>query len=343
MDKHACIILAAGRGTRMESSRAKVLHPIAGRPMLHYPLQTARQIGSERIVVVVGHQRADVEQAVGAPDVEFVLQERQLGSGHAVAVCEQAFAGYDGTVVILCGDVPFISSATLERFLAEHAAADAAVSVLSVHLEDPHGYGRIVRGSQDELHAIVEHRDATPPQLLIHEINTGIYCCRASFLFSALKKIGTDNDQGEYYLPDIIAIGRTQDLPVQAIAAREWQEVEGINDRAGLARAEERMQTLIRRRHMLSGVSMLQPSTTYIDDMVEIGPETELHPGTVLRGRTRIGSGCTIGAGSVIVDARIGDNARLGALCVVAGGQVPPGACLGACKHTGSAADSAGA
>ena len=149
MEKQVCIVLAAGKGTRMKSSLAKVLHPIAGRPMLHYPLQTARATGCERIFVVVGHQRAEVEQAVAAADVSFVLQENQLGSGHAVAVCEEALADFSGDVLILCGDVPFITIATLERFMNAHAQADAAVSVLSVHLENPHGYGRIVRGSRE--------------------------------------------------------------------------------------------------------------------------------------------------------------------------------------------------
>jgi len=333
MKKHACIVLAAGKGTRMKSSLAKVLHPLAGRPMLHYPLQTARAAGSERIFVVIGHQGAEVEQAVAAPDVEFVVQEQQLGSGHAVAVCEQALAGFDGDILILCGDVPFITTDTITHFLDAHAGSEAAVSVLSVHLDNPHGYGRIVRGSQDELHAIVEHRDATPPQQLIREINTGIYCCRAAFLFSALGKVGTDNDQGEYYLPDIIAIGRAAGLHVQAVIAPDWQEVEGINDRAGLARAEDRMQALIRQRHMLGGVSILQPASTYIDDRVEISAEVTLHPGTVLQGRTTIGSGCTIGAGSALIDARVGTNVHIGPCCVIEDADVPDGERIGACQH----------
>jgi len=333
MGNHVCIVLAAGKGTRMKSSRAKVLHPIAGRPMLYYPLQTARATGAGRIFVVVGHQRAEVEQAVAAPDITCVVQEQQLGSGHAVAVCEQALAGCDGDVLILCGDVPFISVATIERLLKEHAAGGAAVSVLSVHLDNPHGYGRIVRGSQGELHAIVEHRDATPPQLLVHEINTGIYCCRAPFLFSALRQVGTANTQGEYYLPDIIAIGRSGGLHVQAVIAEDWREVEGINDRAGLARAEERMQAMIQKRHMLDGVSILQPSSTYIDDRAAIGAGVTLHPGTVLQGQTSIGSGCTIGAGSVLVNARIGSNAHIGPRCVVQDAGIPDGARLGACEH----------
>jgi len=333
MGKKVCIVLAAGKGTRMQSTRAKVLHPIAGRPMLYYPLQTARATGCERIFVVVGHQRAEVEQAVAAADVAFVVQEQQLGSGHAVAVCEEALAHFNGDVLILCGDVPFITIATLERFMDAHVQADAAVSVLSVHLENPHGYGRIVRGSQDELHAIVEHRDATVPQLLIHEVNTGIYCCKAPFLFNALKQVGTDNKQAEYYLPDIIAIGRTSGLIVQAIATEAWWEVEGINDRTGLARAEERMQALIQQRHMLAGVSILQPSSTYIDDQVEIGSEVTLHPGTVLRGRTGIGNGCTIGAGCVIINTRIGNNVHIGPSCVIADAEIQDNARISPCTH----------
>lgn len=336
MKKKICIVLAAGKGTRMKSTRAKVLHPIAGRPMLHYPLQTARATGCERILVVVGHQRAEVEQAVAAEDVAFVVQEQQLGSGHAVTVCEEALAHFNGDVLILCGDVPFITIATLERFMDAHIQADAVVSVLSVHLENPHGYGRIVRGSGGEVHAIVEHRDATAPQLLIHEINTGIYCCKAPFLFSALKQVGTDNKQAEYYLPDIIAIGRTSGLIVQAIATEAWWEVEGINDRTGLARAEERMQALIQQRHMLAGVSILQPSSTYIDDQVEIGREVTLHPGTILRGKTGIGNKSTIGAGCVLVNAAIGNNVHMGPSCVIEDAEIQNDARIRPCTHVHS-------
>jgi len=333
MNKQACIVLAAGKGTRMKSARAKVLHPIAGRPMLYYPLQAARATGCNHIFVVVGHQRTEVEQAVAADDVSFVLQEHQLGSGHAVAVCEETLANFTGNVLILCGDVPFITVPTLERFMSAHAQADAAVSVLSVHLENPHGYGRIVRGKKGELHAIVEHRDATEPQLLIREINTGIYYCKAPFLFSALKQIGTDNEQGEYYLPDIIAIGRSGCLTVQAIATEAWQEVEGINDRVGLARAEQRMQALIQQRHMLAGVSILQPSSTYIEDQVEIGTEVELHPGTVLRGRTSIGNKCRIEAGCVIANATVGNSVHIGPSCVIEGAEIRHDARISPCTH----------
>jgi bifunctional UDP-N-acetylglucosamine pyrophosphorylase/glucosamine-1-phosphate N-acetyltransferase len=301
--------------------------------MLHYPLEAARAIGCRRMFVVVGHQRADVERAAAAADVSFVVQEQQLGSGHAVAVCEQALAGFDGDVLILCGDVPFITPATLEHFISAHERAGAAVSVLSVHLDNPHGYGRIVRGAQGELHAIVEHRDATAPQLLINEINTGIYCCNAPFLFKALKQVGTDNNQGEYYLPDIIAIGRAAGLSVQAVATGQWQEVEGINDRAGLARAEERMQAIVQQRHMLAGVSILQPSSTHIDDRAVIGMEVTLHPGTVLHGATSIGSGCTIGAGCVLVNATIGNNVLIGPCCVIEDAAVASGARISACRH----------
>lgn len=333
MEKTVCIVLAAGMGTRMKSSFAKVLHPIAGRPMIHYPLQTARAIGCGRMFVVVGHQRADVERAVAAADVSFVVQAQQLGSGHAVAVCEQALAGFDGDVLILCGDVPFITPATIEHLVSAHARAEAAVSVLSVHLDDPYGYGRIVRGSQGELHAIVEHRDATAPQLLINEINTGMYCCRAPFLFSALKQVGTDNNQGEYYLPDIIAIGHASGLNVQAVVTADWQEVEGINDRAGLARAEERMQAIIRQRHMLAGVSILHPPSTYIDDCVVIGIETTLEPGAVLRGETGIGSGCAIGAGCVLINATLGNNVHIGPGCVIEDADIASGTRISACSH----------
>lgn len=301
--------------------------------MLHYPLQSARATGCKRILVVVGHQRAEVEKTFAAPDVSFVVQQQLLGSGHAVAACEEALADFTGDVLILCGDVPFITIDTIERLMNAHAQADAAVSVLSVDLDDPHGYGRIVRGSGGELLCIVEHRDATPEQRIIHEINTGIYCCKAAFLFDALKKVGADNDQAEYYLPDIVAIGRAEGATVQAVKTGTWQEVEGINDRAGLGRAEERMQTLIQQRHMLAGVSILQPSSTYIDDQVAIGSEVVLHPGTVLRGKTRIGSECTIGSGCVLVNAAIGAGTVIGPSCVIEDAEVQNNTRIKACTH----------
>jgi bifunctional UDP-N-acetylglucosamine pyrophosphorylase/glucosamine-1-phosphate N-acetyltransferase len=301
--------------------------------MLHYPLAAARETGCNHIFVVVGHQREAVEKAVAADDVSFVLQQQQLGSGHAVAVCEEALSGFTGNVLILCGDVPFITVPTLERFMKAHTQTDASVSVLSVHLENPHGYGRIVRGSGDELQQIVEHRDATPEQHLIREINTGIYCCKAPFLFSALKQIGTDNNQGEYYLPDIIAIGRSSGLVVQAVATEAWQEVEGINDRAGLARAEQRMQEIIQQRHMLAGVSILQPSSTHIEDQVAIGTGATLHPGTVLRGATRIGNECTIEAGCVIADATVGNSVHIGPCCVIDNAEIQHDTRIRPCTH----------
>ncbi len=317
MDQLVSVILAAGKGTRMKSELAKVLHPVAGRPMVCYPVAAAQDMGSERTIVIAGHQHDRVAAALEGFQVTIALQAEQLGSGHAVLMAGPELKGFAGDVLILCGDVPLITPATLDMFLAAHREGKACVSVLTVELDDPTGYGRILRSASGDLAGIVEHRDAHSEQRAVREINTGIYCCRAPFLFEALEKVKTDNDQGEYYLPDIVTIAGASGMKVQAVLTHDFAEVAGINDRADLAAAERAMQGRIMERHMAGGVTVVDPSATYIGADVLIGADTVLHPGTALRGATEIGSGCTIDMHCMIRDSKIGNGVEVQPGCVI--------------------------
>ena len=311
------VILAAGKGTRMKSELVKVLHPVAGRPMLAYPVAAAKAVGSSRIIVVAGHQKDKVEAALQGRQVDIALQSEQLGSGHAVLMAAPHLKDFEGDVLILCGDVPLITTATLEAFLAAHRNNKACVSVLTVELDNPAGYGRILRTAGGDLCGIIEHRDATDAQRAVREINTGIYCCRAPFLFEALGKVKTNNDQGEYYLPDIVSIAAAAGMPVQAVKTFDFEEVAGINDRAGLAKAEAAMQARILQQHLANGVTIIDPHATYIEADVRIGADTVVYPGASLRGTTRIGCGCIIDMHSVIKDSKIGNGVHIKPSCVI--------------------------
>jgi bifunctional UDP-N-acetylglucosamine pyrophosphorylase/glucosamine-1-phosphate N-acetyltransferase len=311
MNNLAIIILAAGKGTRMKSNVVKVLHPLAGLPMISYPVQAAKSLAPERLVAVVGHQGEAVGKILSKEGVIIVRQEEQLGSGHAVAVTEDALRTFNGTVLIMCGDVPLIRAETLRHFLQSHIDSRAVVSVLTVMLEDPTGYGRVVRNGAGAIQAIVEHRDATEDIRTIREINTGIYCCEASFLYAALKKIGRNNDQGEYYLPDIIVRAITEGKPAAAVITDDFQEVKGINDRIELAEADQAMRQRILRRHMQEGVSIIDPDSTYIDFTVRIGQDTVVHPNTSIRGASSIGSNCIIDMNCIISNSVIGNGVHI--------------------------------
>ena len=231
------IILAAGKGTRMRSDLAKVLHPVCGKPMLQYSIVLARAIGSERIIPVVGHQAERIRETFRDPDLFFVEQTRPLGTGHAVLQAREAIRGYTGRVVILCGDVPCLRSETVQELLRRHRKTGACVTVLTVVLDDPGGYGRIVKTPDGRVRRIVEARDAAAEELRLREINTGVYCVEGPFLFDAVAEIGNDNAQREYYLTDIVEIAFRKGCPVEAFAVPDPAEVMGVNTRDDLARA----------------------------------------------------------------------------------------------------------
>jgi UDP-N-acetylglucosamine diphosphorylase/glucosamine-1-phosphate N-acetyltransferase len=244
----ATLILAAGKGTRMKSDLVKVLHPVAGRPMLDYVLNLAEQMGSSRIVVIIGHQAELVEDRYGSRRLAFVYQREQLGTGHAVMQAKEAFAGYRGTILILCGDVPLLKVSTVRDLMDRHRASGAAITVLTTLLEDPFGYGRIVKDTEENVLGIVEHRDASEEQKKIREINTGIYCAENPFLFEAVNEIGNDNAQKEYYFTDIFAIARRKGVRTASVIAPDPGEVMGINSPEDLARATQIMQERLKEK-----------------------------------------------------------------------------------------------
>lgn len=326
------VILAAGKGTRMKSALPKVLHPLCGQPLIHYPVQLATGLGSATTVLVVGHGAGQVEAALDGAAVCFALQAEQLGTGHALLCARAALAGVTGTILLLCGDVPLLQAATLDRLLAHHRDAQASVTVLTAQLANPHGYGRIVRDG-DEVVAIVEEKDATPELRQIREINTGIYCFEAPFVFEALQSVGRDNAQGEYYLTDVLAIARAAGRKVCAVMAPTAEETMGINDRVQLAEATAIMRRRINEAHMRAGVTLLDPATTYIDPGVVIAPDTVLHPNVHLRGKTAIASGSEIETGVMISDCTLAENVHVKAGSILEGSRVGAASNIGPMAH----------
>jgi bifunctional UDP-N-acetylglucosamine pyrophosphorylase/glucosamine-1-phosphate N-acetyltransferase len=330
--KVASVILAAGQGTRMKSDLPKVLHPVAGVPMAFYPSELVRELGSEKNVMVIGHQADAVRSALEAADLRFVLQEEQLGTGHALLCARSELTDFSGTLLLLCGDVPLLRRQTLERLLDYHAAHRAAVTVLTAEPADPHGYGRIVREGEEVLR-IVEEKDASSREKTIREINTGIYAFEAPFVFEALQNLSRDNAQGEYYLTDVVALARSAGRTVCALTAADPEETMGINDRLQLAQAGVVMRRRINETLMRNGVTLVDPESSYIDPRVEVGRDTVIHPGAHLRGATRIGSHCIVEPGVVVTDCVIGDGAHLKAGSVLAESTLGPACAIGPMAH----------
>ncbi len=331
------IILAAGKGTRMRSARVKVLHEICGVPMLAYPIELARELRPARIAVVVGFQAADVRKTLAdrlaregmEEKVAWVEQAEQLGTGHAVACARSTFASFSGDIVLLYGDVPLLRPETIEALLDRHRSCGATATVLTVNLEDPTGYGRIVRDPDGGIARIVEHRDAGPDELALREINTGIYCFDGSFLFEALERLGDGNDQGEYYLTDVVEIAREAGRTVAGLEAGNPHEVEGINNRRELAEAVRTVQREILDRLMLAGVTLVDPAATTIERDVRIGTDTVIEPGCTIRGATWIGERCTVEYGNRIVDSEIEDGVHVKSGSVIDGSRIGREATVG--------------
>lgn len=328
----AAVILAAGKGTRMKSECSKVLHPISGQPLATFPVRLAKQLGCQQTVMVVGHQADQVQQAFTDQDISFVLQQQQLGTGHALMVTEKALNDFSGTLLLLCGDVPLLSEQTLRELLNQHHQAQAAVTVLTATMENPTGYGRIVRQA-DEIERIVEEKDATTEEKALNEINTGIYAFEAPLCFELLHQISNNNAQGEYYLTDIIALAKKAGHRVCASLLKDANESMGINDRIQLSEATAIMRQRINRQHMLAGVTLIDPATTYIDVDVEIAADTVLYPNVHLRGKTTIGQHCTIETGAVIADCSIGDHNLIKAGSALEGAQLADHCTIGPMAH----------
>jgi bifunctional UDP-N-acetylglucosamine pyrophosphorylase/glucosamine-1-phosphate N-acetyltransferase len=312
MSKIAALILAAGKGTRMKSDLIKVLHEVAGQPMVSWPLAAAREAGAEEMVVVVGHQAEQVQRVLsGEAGLRIALQEEQLGTGHAVACGLPALSGNSTTVLILCGDTPLLTGVTLQRLALTHHSSKAAVTVLTAKLADPSGYGRIVRDSAGRVQRIVEQKDATPDEAAINEVNSGIYCMELDFLQAHIGSLGSNNAQNEYYLTDLVAVAVAEQRGCAAVVADDTQEIMGVNDRAQLAQAARLLRERINTRLMQDGVTLIDPDCTYIDAGVVIGADTEIWPGCVVRGKTVIGKGCLLESNVQVCDCTLGNKVHL--------------------------------
>ena len=301
----AAIVLAAGAGTRMKSKKPKVAHEVLGKPLVRWVVDAAREAGVERVVSVVGYAREQVAPLVEG-DTEIVVQEQQNGTAGAVAVCADALADFDGSLVVLSGDCPLISSETIAALVKVREDADAAVVVLSMELENPFGYGRIIRGEDGSVVRIVEQKDATPEEAAVCECNSGFYCFDAKALFAALSKVGSDNAQGEFYLTDVLEICRNEGRVVTALTAQDPTECLGVNSRAQLAQAASVMRDRINARHLAAGVTMWDPSSVWIGPDVRIERDVELLPQVILMGSTSIGEDSVVGPNTRLTDTTVG-------------------------------------
>jgi bifunctional UDP-N-acetylglucosamine pyrophosphorylase/glucosamine-1-phosphate N-acetyltransferase len=303
--KRFAVVLAAGQGTRMKSSKHKVLHEICGKPMIEYVVGNLEAAGVDRIIVVVGNLAEQVQQQLGNR-VEYVVQHEQLGTAHAVMQARELLENEDGTTFVLAGDTPLIQSETLQMMVTKHEQERAAVTVLTAIVDNPFGYGRIIRDENGEIVRIVEHKDANEQERSVCEINSATYCFDNLQLFDSLKQIRNDNAQGEYYLPDCISILKNKGQKAIAFVAEDEDEIRGVNDRVQLAQAQAIMRNWILTLHMKNGVTIIDPTNTYIDADVVIGPDAVIYPGTSIHGKTIIGESCIIGPNTQLTNMTVG-------------------------------------
>jgi bifunctional UDP-N-acetylglucosamine pyrophosphorylase/glucosamine-1-phosphate N-acetyltransferase len=304
----AAVVLAAGKGTRMKSRHPKVLHRLGGRPIVQYVVEAVREAGAQRVIVVTGYGHEAVAAVVGELGAEAVLQEQQLGTAHALLQAERVLAGFRGDVLVVCGDTPLLRGETLSRLVAQHRASGAAVTVLTAILENPRGYGRVVRDAAGRILRIVEQADGSPEELAIREINTGVFCFAADGLFAALREIPSSSQQGEYYLTDILSVYLQNGRSVSSVPVEDPVEAYGINDRRQLAAAEKLIRRAILDYWMNAGVTVIDPDSTYVDREARIGPDTVIHPLTIIEGDSVIGAECVLGPGARLIRARLGDR-----------------------------------
>lgn len=336
------MILAAGLGTRMRSRRAKVLHELAGRPLIAHVLRAAFGLAPAAVFTVVGHQAEEVERAVrdeasrpaageptASPDLQFVVQAEQKGTGHAVMAARAQLSGRPGPLVVLAGDAPLIKGATLEQLVRSHLSEKNDATMLTVVMDDPTGYGRIIRNQQGGLLRCVEQKDASPEELAIREVGVSIYCFDAPSLFGALDSLTTDNAQGEYYLTDVPRIMQQNGKKVGLLLHASAEEVKGVNTRIELADLEREIRGRKLRELMLSGVTIMDPASTYIQPDVEVGQDSVIHPQVIIEGSSRIGSGCVVHSWTRLKNVEIGDNVAIRNSCVIEDSTIREGATVG--------------
>lgn len=316
----SAIVLAAGEGTRMRSQRPKPLHHLCGRPMVLHVIDALSQLPVDRVVVVVGHEaewvvKSLTERSPAGLAIEFVEQHEQLGTGHAVSVALASFDVVDGDdddVLIVPGDAPLLRSEILSGLVAAHAASSSALTVLATEMADPTGYGRIVHGRDGAVARIVEERDATDDELAITEVNTSIYVVKMALVGPALRRVDRSNSQSEYYLTDIVSVLYDTGHATRSASTDDHAAVAGVNDRVQLASAEHELRRRINERWMQRGVTMWDPASTYVDADVELAEDVSLLPGTIVKGRCRIGAGAQIGPNALLIDVLVGARAQLG-------------------------------
>ena len=327
------IILAAGRGARMRCARPKVLHRLAGLPLIEHVVRAADRLQPERIGLVVGHQADRVQAALShRTSLAFARQDEQRGTGHALRQAEPLFDGLGGTLVVLSGDVPLIRPETLEQLVRAHEVAGAAITVLTATVPRPYGYGRIVR-ADGRLADIVEERDASALQRRLKEINSGIYALDLPPLFDAIREIPPAGASNEIYLPDLVRIYRRRQLPVETVEVADPDEVRGINSQTELAEVKRIVRQTRNEELMAAGVTIEDPATTYVDMDVVVGPDTVIHPGVFLQGRTSVGARCELHAGVRIVDSTLGDDVVVRNHCVLQGAALANGSRVGPFAH----------
>lgn len=329
MARVAAVILAAGKSTRFKSTRSKVLHSLAGRPVVAYVIDAVRAAGARELFVVRGPAQHDLRDYLKGEGIREVVQRRAQGTANAVASAERALSSFDGSVLILCGDVPLVRAETLREFIAAMEAKRATMGMVTMTLADSSGYGRIVRDLEGRMIRVVEHRDASGEERRIGEVNSGIICAERAWLFRTLKRVGSDNAKGEFYLTDLVSAAVKEGRTAVAHRASPPEDFLGINTRVEMAEADRLMRQRICRRLMLSGVGIQDDLHTCVDAGVQVGPDTRVEPFSFLLGRTRVGRDCIVENGVVLRDAVVGDGVHIKSHSVIEGSRIADGATVG--------------
>ena len=329
----AVIVLAAGIGKRMKSDTPKVLHPVLGQPMLKYVVDAVSKLSPKRVAVVVGHGAVEVEKALDSKDISCVTQTEQLGTGHAANCANTALKSFKGDILILNGDFPLITSSTLKKFVTEHKKKKVDVSILTALVDDPTGYGRIKRDEGNNVLGIVEEKDASKEERFIDEINSGTYCVKSSFLWNALNKVNTSNKQKEYYLTDIVEVAYQNSLKINGSIVLDSDEIMGVNDRLDLSLVESILKWRTNESLMKSGVTLIDPETTYISPEVKVGRDTTIYPNTHIYGYSQIGHNCIIGPSTWIENSKLGNGITIKSSCYITEALIKNNVSIGPFAH----------